>query len=100
MEYDEEKDEWIGTPIEHLEKLLITHNCFCSKVKELIETIIKQSKEGINNSNQHKQLDEFVKELKKGWRIKARRMDIMAKEGAIFELEATIQETLKEVKGQ
>lgn len=40
MEHNKENDMWIGTPIEHLKKLLETHDCFCDKAKKVIELII------------------------------------------------------------
>jgi len=43
MEYDKQTDNWIGTPIEHLKKLLETHDCMCDKVREVIKLIIKSS---------------------------------------------------------
>ena len=40
MDYNKEKDQWMGTPIEHLQKLLDTHNCLCNKARMLIQGII------------------------------------------------------------
>ena len=40
MEYNKEMDNWIGTPIEHLQKLLDTHTCMCDKVRIVLQGII------------------------------------------------------------
>ena len=40
MEYNKETDQWIGTPIEHLQKLLETHDCMCNKVRKVLHVII------------------------------------------------------------
>jgi len=40
MEYNKETDQWIGTPIEHLQKLLETHDCMCNKVRKVLHGII------------------------------------------------------------
>lgn len=42
MEYNKKTDQWIGTPKEHLQKLLETHTCICSKARKLIQTIINE----------------------------------------------------------
>lgn len=43
IEYIDKTDEWIGTPIEHLKKLLETHDCLCDKAKLLIKKIIEEN---------------------------------------------------------
>jgi len=40
MEYNKKTDQWIGTPIEHLQKLLDTHDCMCDKVRMVLQGII------------------------------------------------------------
>jgi len=40
MEYNKERDTWIGTPKEHLKKLLETHDCMCDRVRIVLQAII------------------------------------------------------------
>ena len=42
-------NEWVGTYSEHLEKLLETHDCLCSKARELLKIIIKDMKGALQN---------------------------------------------------
>ena len=42
MEYNKKKDLWIGTPKEHLQKLLDTHDCMCDKVRRVLQGIIDE----------------------------------------------------------
>ena len=45
MEYDKEKDVWIGTAIEHIKKLLETHDCFCDKARAVLQGIVDNKRE-------------------------------------------------------
>ena len=40
MKYNKETDMWIGTSIEHLQKLLETHDCMCGRAKKMLQGII------------------------------------------------------------
>lgn len=40
MKFNKETGNWEGTPVEHLKKLLRTHDCFCDKARECLEVII------------------------------------------------------------
>ena len=51
MEFDKKTDMWIGTPIEHLQKLLDTHDCICDKVRIVLQGII-DGKIKITNNKQ------------------------------------------------
>ena len=43
-------------------------------------------------------ISEFKEKLKENWRIKARKMEIMSGEVAIFELEDVLDKTAQEIK--
>ncbi|KKN50434.1 hypothetical protein LCGC14_0632640 [marine sediment metagenome] len=51
MEYNKETDQWIGTPKEHLVKLLETHDCMCEKVRMVLQGLIDE-KEVIREVNE------------------------------------------------
>ncbi len=51
MEYNKEKDQWIGTPIEHIRKLLETHDCMCEKVRICLQGIIDGADEVTDDTN-------------------------------------------------
>ena len=40
MKYNKKTDRWIGTPIEHIRKLLETHDCMCDKVRLVLQVIV------------------------------------------------------------
>ena len=45
MEYNKEMDSWIGTPKEHLKKLLETHDCMCKRVRMVLRGLIDEKEE-------------------------------------------------------
>lgn len=44
MKYNKKTDSWEGTPIEHIQKLLDTHDCMCDKVRIVLQGIIDGEK--------------------------------------------------------
>ena len=73
-----DKEQKLIDKMKEIEKICIkNHPEEISMLAHIFQTIyVKQSK--------------FIKQLKKDWRLKARRMEIMSGEVAIFELESLI----------